>query len=303
MKRTTICTLLLMCIASTARGADVDSSTEPDAQAAAADEARVAITGTVTIDAPGALIKPNVARVVVYLDSHPKLDPPAPEETEEAEAAEGQLHDAQTPLSQRPQIAQRNKAFVPDLLVVTKYTWVEFPNWDQFSHNVFSRSKDAPPFDLDRYPYGTSKSYQFTKLGVVQVFCNIHPQMRATVVVVPNRYFAQTDASGNFAINDVPPGEYELVTWHPQCAEHRQAIHVEPDAVEPVAVTLEQNLNKVLTEQRRRDHGAEGVMRGLSVRKDKLNLPVVEESHPACHPDTPDTQTAGSETSNDEATH
>lgn len=65
---------------------------------------------------------------------------------------------------------------------------MEFPNWDNFRHNVFSKSKAAPPFDLERYPYGESKSYQFTKLGVVQIFCNIHPNMRATADSIRLQY-------------------------------------------------------------------------------------------------------------------
>jgi plastocyanin len=234
------------------------------------------VTGTVSITAPGALISPHVGRAVVYLESHPSLDTPAADD----EPA------PPTPMDQRPHIAQRNKTFIPDFLVVEIGTWVEFPNWDEFNHNVFSRSQAAPPFDLDRYPYGQSKSYEFSKVGVVQVFCNIHPQMRATVVVTPNRYHARVDDDGSFAIDDIPPGEYELVAWHARCAEQRMAVTVVAGEAAAVAMPLEQSTAGVLQTHHRRQRHERGVMRGLSVRREALNLPVIEQSHEACCPPT-----------------
>src|SRR5271155_4960171 len=118
------------------------------------------IHGTVKIEDGLNLQGTDLSRVVVYLDSDKVLD----------EIPHAALH---------PTVAQENKSFVPNLLVIPKGTEVEFPNWDHFSHNVFSRSAAAPPFDLDRYPYGQSKSRRFDHDGIVQVFCNIHPFMKA----------------------------------------------------------------------------------------------------------------------------
>lgn len=236
-----------------------------------------AVRGTVTIDAPGALIPPNLTHAVVYLDAHPALDEPHLDEHGEPLPP--------PPIEQRPQIIQKNKAFVPDFAVVPIYTWMEFPNWDDFSHNVFSRSKAAPPFDLDRYPYGESKCYQYSKLGIVQIFCNIHPSMRATVVVVPNKYFARADAEGRFAIRGVPDGEYVLVASHLRSKEQRQKIVVKDGVAEPVSFTLEQNLSEILADTKRDRRHDTGVMRGLGAKKEQLNLPVITETHAACCPD------------------
>ncbi len=293
--------LMLGCVTAMALGisAHAEDAAAPTTPAAAPDAKKsVAISGTVTIEAPDALVKPDLKRVVVYLASHPALDPP--KLSEEVTQAAGQavqareISEDEQPLRDRPHIEQRNKAFSPDFLVVVIGTWVEFPNWDRFTHNVFSRSQAAPPFDLDRYPYGRSKSYQFVKLGVVQVFCNIHPAMRATVVVVPNRCFTRADAEGGFTLADVPPGEYELVTWHPRCQEHRQKVQVKEGEPVSVKIALRQDANQVLSTHHRNNRHEYGVTRGLAVKKEKLNLPVIEESHPACcAPDTPQEEPAG----------
>ena len=72
-------------------------------------------------------------------------------------------------------IQQRNKHFVPDLIAITAGQEVTFPNTDTILHNVFSRSS-VRPFDLGQYKKGQSKTKSFPKVGVVDVYCNIHPR-------------------------------------------------------------------------------------------------------------------------------
>ncbi|MEA2734943.1 MAG: hypothetical protein QOE14_1394 [Humisphaera sp.] len=263
---------LLMVLAVSAAMASIasaDAPTPPTKQPDAASTTqpvRGVVTGRVTIARGWGAPKPDLSRAVVYLASEASLDA----EPAAADAA-GKLQI----------IAQRDKTFVPNLLVVRRGTEVEFPNWDRFEHNVFSRSAAAPAFDLDRYPYGQSKTRRFDKLGVVQIFCNIHPQMKCVVMVTPNRFFARADANGNFELKDVPPGRFELVVWHDRCAEQRQAFELQAGGAVDVTFALEEDRGRVLSSSdvnRRRSYGVE---RGLSVKREPLNLPVVKESHPA----------------------
>src|SRR5947209_53087 len=87
----------------------------------------VTIRGRVNVANSWTLQKPDLSRVVVYLASDPVLDA----------AARPAGHAS---------VAQKNKAFVPNFTIVPKGTDVEFPNWDNFDHNVFSCSKAAPAF-------------------------------------------------------------------------------------------------------------------------------------------------------------
>ena len=208
--------------------------------------------------------EPNLSRVVVYLASHPMLDgmPVSP---------------------QRAVMAQRNKAFVGDLLVISRGTTVEFPNEDPFSHNVFSRSR-AASFDLDRYPAGQSKSYTFQQPGIVQLFCNIHPNMKATILVVPNRFFTRASKEGTFRLDGVPPGSYELVAWHERCQEQHQAIQTGAAMATNVSLTLQANSRRAPAAAAAPASGMRrpsNVERGLGVKRERLNLPVIRDSHPA----------------------
>jgi len=205
----------------------------------------------------------DLSRTVIYLEGHPALT--------------GQPQGD----GPQPQIVQRGKAFVPDLLVVAQGTSVEFPNWDPFSHNVFSRSR-AAQFDLDRYEQGQSKSYTFNNAGVVQIFCNIHPQMKAVVLVVPNGYFARANGQGRYVLRDVPPGQYVLTAWRERAAETRQDITVPSEGLRDVALILPAGMTRDVSESsvvRQRPSG--GVERGLGVKRERLNLPVVGGAHPA----------------------
>ena len=118
----------------------------------------------------------------------------------------------------RASIAQREERFSPHVLPVMLGTSVEFPNDDDVYHNVFSLSSAAGVngrgFDLGRYTRGSSRSAAFPRSGVVQVFCHIHADMSAVVLVLSNPFFASPGDDHRFALEDVPEGEYTIVGWH-----------------------------------------------------------------------------------------
>jgi plastocyanin len=125
-----------------------------------------------------------------------------------------------------PPMQQLNRRFSPDLLVVPVGGSVSFPNMDPIFHNVFSLSKPKT-FDLGSYDKGESRSVTFSKPGVVYVYCRLHPNMEATIVVTPNRWYARSDPSGQFRIPDVPPGRYTIVAWHKAAGFFRKSIVIE----------------------------------------------------------------------------
>jgi plastocyanin len=112
-------------------------------------------------------------------------------------------------------IQQSGKKFVPGWAVIQRGTAITFPNLDNIYHNVFSLSA-GNSFDLGLYNSGGEpKSHTFTEPGPVDVYCNIHPQMSASVLVVPNRYFAKVKGDGTFEIAGVPVGRRKIVAWAP----------------------------------------------------------------------------------------
>ena len=131
---------------------------------------------------------------------------------------------ARTPSATRV-MAQADERFDPHVLPIRVGERVEFPNYDDIYHNVFSLSR-ARTFDLGRYPKGASKSVTFSKPGVVQVYCHIHADMSAIVLVLTNDHFARPDTTGSYAIENVPPGEYTVTGWHERTRPVTQRIRV-----------------------------------------------------------------------------
>jgi len=115
--------------------------------------------------------------------------------------------------------------FEPDLIVIPVGSTVEFPNSDPIFHNVFSLSK-AQPFDLGYYPKGQSRAVKFNNPGIVQVYCHIHANMHAAIVVTSSPWFQKPAADGSFSFADVPPGHYRLTAWHKVAGLHRVNVDV-----------------------------------------------------------------------------
>ncbi len=108
-------------------------------------------------------------------------------------------------------MAQAQRQFTPDILVVPVGTTVSFTNRDKIEHNVFSRSPHAS-FDLGRYGKGGAKSHTFDQPGVVDVYCNVHSDMVGHVVVVPGPW-AITGPDGSFVIRGLSAGPHPIVVW------------------------------------------------------------------------------------------
>jgi plastocyanin len=126
----------------------------------------------------------------------------------------------------RATIVQKDEAFVPRVVAITRGSTVDFPNSDPFFHNVFSLSRGAN-FDLGRFPRGETRGWRFTSPGLVKVYCHIHSHMSASIMVFDHAYFRIPSADGNFTIDDVPAGTYQVSAWHERVGESVSPVRVE----------------------------------------------------------------------------
>jgi plastocyanin len=115
------------------------------------------------------------------------------------------------------QMVQKDKTFEPHVLAIPVGSSVSFPNLDPIFHNAFSNF-NGQIFDIGLYKPGSSRTVVFNRDGVVRVFCNIHPQMSAVIVVLKTPYFAVSDRNGAFEVAGVPAGEYQLHVFHERAA-------------------------------------------------------------------------------------
>ena len=109
-------------------------------------------------------------------------------------------------------VTSKDKRFDPRILAVSAGTRVKFPNVDSIYHNAFSLTP-GNQFDMGLYRKGASRDVVLKNAGIVRVYCNIHPDMAASVVVVEGNAYSLVQTDGSFRIAGIPPGRYEVHIW------------------------------------------------------------------------------------------
>lgn len=137
-------------------------------------------------------------------------------------------------------LSQQNHKYVPPLLPVVVGQTVDFPNLDyDTSHNVFSLD---PRFNLGQYRagHGDPPSHVFDTPGPVEIYCDIHPDMAATILVLPNASFAYTNADGTFTLSNIAPGTWDLFAYDRSAVVPAHAkVTVTAGAVATVSLSLD----------------------------------------------------------------
>ncbi len=136
------------------------------------------------------------------------------------------------PLVEPSIIQQKDAEFIPNVTPVTVGSIVQFLNDDPFYHNVFSLTPGAR-FNIGRRPTGDiyekkipATSWKVEGLGEIQLFCDIHSQMNAVILSLDTPYYTRVNESGDFSIENIPDGEYELRAYHPRHELDSQVIFV-----------------------------------------------------------------------------
>lgn len=123
-------------------------------------------------------------------------------------------------------VTSKDKRFEPRVLAVSRGTQVTFPNVDSIYHNAFSLSP-GNAFDVGLYRRGASRDATFNTPGVVRVYCNIHPDMAASVVVLEGNAYALAGPDGAYRITGVPPGSHEVHIWSDMAGEQAATLAID----------------------------------------------------------------------------
>lgn len=144
--------------------------------------------------------------------------------------------------SDQPVMDQKGLLFQPHIIAVQVGTTVQFLNSDKVAHNVFwpslmQGSKKLPGKNLGTWPMGEKRPFKFDQPGVASLLCNVHPEMAGYVVVSPTPYFAKTDKNGEYKIENVPDGQYNVVAWHEGAKNSTKAVTVSGDTKADLTVS------------------------------------------------------------------
>jgi hypothetical protein len=82
----------------------------------------------------------------------------------------------------------------------------------------------------------------FERTGIVDVYCNIHPQMWAQILVLENPFFTTTNADGSYELPKVPAGTYSIAAWMRGGQPVKHQVKVEPGKRANVVFAVEEGV-------------------------------------------------------------
>ena len=109
---------------------------------------------------------------------------------------------------------QKGCIYTPHVLGVVKNQKVLIKNSDATLHNIHSMAEKNDQFNFAMPKVVKEKETSFKAVeDPFYIKCDVHPWMKSWVLVQAHPYFAVTDSKGNFTIENIPPGTYEVIAW------------------------------------------------------------------------------------------
>ena len=118
---------------------------------------------------------------------------------------------------------QKGCVYVPHVFGMMAGQELLIKNSDATLHNIHSMPKVNKEFNFAMPKVVKKKKSTFTKSepDPFYIKCDVHPWMKTWVLVSDHPYYAVTDESGNFTIDNIPAGTYEVVCWQEKFGSKR----------------------------------------------------------------------------------
>ena len=126
----------------------------------------------------------------------------------------------------RQKLDQIACAFSPHVLAAPVGAAVDVVNSDKALHNVRAQEGDTKLMNYAMPIPGHVVPTRMKKQGIFKVSCDVHPWMRAWILVLPNAKLAVTDEKGAFRIEGVPPGKHKIKIWHERLGEKEAEVEI-----------------------------------------------------------------------------
>ncbi len=142
---------------------------------------------------------------------------------------EGVTRGKALPESQLLPFENRACRFQPRTSAVLTGTVLEITNNDPIMHNTHVRhdTKHGDTVLNVAQPAGAQVIRKtLTESGMMDIRCDAHPFMYASIHLFDHPYFAVTGDDGHFDLSGVPPGTYRLKLWHEILGERERVIVV-----------------------------------------------------------------------------
>jgi len=139
------------------------------------------------------------------------------------------------PFTYAQKIDIENCRLTPFVMPVRHLQPIEIVNHDGISHDLQAYTlKDNYTFAMFNKPMAPKSEAVKTVVFrpdnyIFRTQCGVHDFMQSWGMAVGNPYFAVTGPDGRFTIPDLPPGDYDIIAWHPRLRVQAGHISVPPN--------------------------------------------------------------------------
>src|SRR3984893_5532566 len=127
-----------------------------------------------------------------------------------------------------PVFDQKNCMDTPHVLAMDVGQTFRVTTSDATAHNIHPNPNPMTgniPWNQSQPPGAPPVEKSWKSPEFIEVKCNIHPWMHGWHAVVKGPY-AVSDSSGNYTINNVPPGNYTVTAWQEAAGTQPQKVTV-----------------------------------------------------------------------------
>lgn len=137
-------------------------------------------------------------------------------------------------------IENRGCRFLPPTFVTIMGATLQVQNLDPVMHYTHARldTRFGPTvWNIIQQAGAEGRTKLLDTPGLLDIRCDLHPNMKAFIRVLNHPYFAQTSFEGQFELRNVPPGSYTLNAWHPRFGQKSTPVTV-PEAGGSITVDM-----------------------------------------------------------------
>lgn len=137
-------------------------------------------------------------------------------------------------------IENRGCRFLPPTFVTILGATLQIQNLDPIMHYTHARldTRFGPTvWNIIQQAGAEGRTKLLDTPGLLDIRCDLHPNMKAFIRVLDHPYFAPTSFDGHFELRKVPPGSYTLNAWHPRFGTKSTPVTV-PEAGGSITVDM-----------------------------------------------------------------
>lgn len=123
-------------------------------------------------------------------------------------------------------LTQEGCRYSPHVIALMVNQPIKILNPDGTLHNIHALPKMNAEFNMAMPNFRKEMTKTFDKVETTPfpVKCDVHPWMGAWIVVMDHPFFTVTPPTGQYKIDNLPTGTYEVEAWHEKLPAQKQTV-------------------------------------------------------------------------------